>query len=363
VTQAIAFLERSDWSNVRTIVALVLSALLIQPPAAAGQRLADERLHALVEQGIDLTLQQDYEAADSVFRYVAREFPDHPAGYLYQAAVAQTRAMDYELQIDAATFDSLIKLGKQKAQGLIEGEPSSPWGHFFLGTAYGYDSYARVYRGDWFGGALQGFASVSEFKKAIACDSAMDDARAGIGTFYYWRSRRTAYFNWLPFLGDDRKEAYALIEQTIGQGTYNRFTAISMLVTICIDAGKYDTAAYYANLGLERYPENRMFLWGKATALQKAEKFGEAAEAYGRLLNSILSEKENNHYNEIVCRLNLVKVQLATGDSASVESQLRSILAYENRTFPERLQDRAKDKFLQAHDLQRELARDQGQSP
>lgn len=347
----------------RTIAVFLLLVSFCSRPAAAGQELTSERLHTVVQQGIDLTLQQDYRQADSLFSCVAREFPEHPAGYLYQAAAMQSWAMDHEMQIDAERFDSLIKLGKQKAQHLIDVEPSSPWGHYFLGTAYGYDSYARVYRGDWFGGALQGFASVSEFKKAIARDSAMYDACAGIGTFYYWRSRRTAYFNWLPFVGDDRKEAYTLIRKTVRQGTYNRYTAISMLVTIYIDAERYDSAAYYANLGLERYPENRMFLWGEATALHKAERYAEATRAYRRLLKSILDEKENNHYNEIVCRLNLVKVQLASGDSTGVQAQLQSILAFESRKFPEHLRDRAEDKFLQAHDLQRDLAREEGRLP
>jgi tetratricopeptide (TPR) repeat protein len=332
-------------------------------PVVAGQQLANKQLHSLIERGIDLTLQQDYEQADSLFRHVTREFPEHPAGYLYQAAVMQSRAMDYESRVDVASFDSLIKRGKQKAERLIDEEPSSPWGYYFLGTAYGYDSYARVFRGDWFGGALQGLASVSQFKKSIARDSTMYDACAGIGTFYYWRSRRTAYFNWLPFLGDDRSDACTLIQKTIRQGTYNRYTAISMLVTIYIDAEKYDAAAYYANLGLGRYPNNRMFLWGEATALQKRERFGKATQAYRRLLQSILDEKENNHYNEIVCRLNLVKVQVASGDSTGVDSQLQSILAYENREFPEHLRDRAKDKFQMARDLQRGLTKDERRLP
>jgi tetratricopeptide (TPR) repeat protein len=358
--RAIAFSERSDRAAVRAILLFSVFLLCFHVCVAVAQRVPDGRLHALMEQGIDLTFRQKYDGADSLFSYVAREFPEHPAGYLYQAAVMESRAMDYEMQIDVARFDSLIKLGKKNSQLLIDKKPSSPWGHFFLGSAYGYDSYARVYRGDWFGGALQGFASVSEFKKALAYDSTSYDACAGIGTFYYWRSRRTAYFNWLPFLGDDRTEAFRLIEKTIREGVYDRYTAISMFVTICIDAEKYDTAAYYADLGLERYPDNRLFLWGKATALQKSGKFAAATEAYRRLLQNIVDERENNHYNEIVCRLNLVKVQLASGDSSGVQDQLRAILAYETFNFPQHLEDRAKDKFDQVHELQSELAGTEG---
>lgn len=353
--QETASLERSDRSSVRTFLALLI---LIHVPVllrAGGQQLKDPTLHALIMDGIDLTLNQKYSHADSVFRRVAREFPDHPAGYLYQAAVIQSRAMDYELQIDLPAFDSLLLVGIQKAENLIKEEPKSPWGYYFLGTAYGYDSYARVYRGNWFGGTMKGFSSVSEFKKAIALDSTLCDAYAGIGAFYYWRSRRTEWLSWLPFIGDDRAEGLRLLRKALENGLYNRYTTMSMLVTINIDAEAYETADALARRGLERYPTNRMFLWGSATALHKLEKFPEAAQAYERLLQSILEDRDNNHYNEIVCRLNLVKAKLAASDSIGIRGHLGSIRSYERAVFPEHLRGRVQDKFEQAQAIERDF--------
>lgn len=352
-------LERSDRSIVRilSVFFIIIAPVVLR---AGGQQLNNPALHTLILEGIDLTLSQKYHDADSVFRRVAREFPDHPAGYLYQAAVIQSRAMDHELQIVTPVFDSLLHLGIQKAESLIREEPRSPWGRYFLGTAYGYDSYARVYRGDWLGGAMKGFSSVSQFKKAIALDSTLYDAYAGVGTFYYWRSRRTEYFNWLPFLGDDRGDAFKFLERTARHGLYNRYTAMSMLVTIYTDAGAYDKAEQTARLGLERYPDNRLFLWGVATALDKSQKYPEAAQAYERLLQSILEDQDNNHYNEIVCRLNLVKARLAVGDSTGVKEHLDSIRSYEGVTFPDHLRERAEDKFEQARALERDLNKGKG---
>lgn len=348
-------LERNELTSGRYGFMWMFIVCLSWTSVADGGQSDNNSLHTLILAGIQHTLNQSYPEADSLFRLTAREFPEHPAGYLYQAAVMQSRAMDYELQIEESRFDSLLELGVEKAEYMIKRDPSSPWGHFFLGMAYGYDSYARVYRGNWFGGALKGFSAVSEFKKAIALDSTLYDAYAGIGTFYYWRSRRTEYFNWLPFLGDDREKGYNYVDQTIRFGVYNRYTAITALTGICLDAERYEQAEQVARMGLERYPRNRIFLFALATALDRGKRYRQAAEAYERLLESIVDDG-NNHYNEIVCRLNLVKMKMALSDTSGVRDHLELILSYEQMRLPEHLQARAKDKFLQARAIARTLA-------
>jgi tetratricopeptide (TPR) repeat protein len=328
----------------------------VQIPASAQTTLPDARLNALVLRGIDLTWEQRYNEADSMFRETIREFPNHPAGYVFRAGVIQSKAIDYETQVDVPSFDSLISVGKEKAKALIEKGDNAKWGHFFLGTAEGYDSYARVYRGDWVGGLLRGLASVSSLKDALKLDSAMYDAYGGVGTFYYWRSRKTQHFNWLPFVGDDRPEAYLYLEKTVSHGLYNRHTALSALITIYTDAGSYEKALAYARIGLQRYPGNRTFLWEQATAVEKLGKPFETAEAYKALLKAILGGGEKNRYNEIVCRLNLAKAEMELGDSALVRDNLRAIMRYHEDDFESHLRHRAQDKLEQAALLMRRLS-------
>ncbi len=278
-------------------------------------------------------------------------------GYLYQAGVVLSRAMDNEMELDGVRFDSLLEIGKKKAKSAIESGSDRSWGYFFVGTADGSDSYARVYRGDWFEGTRKGFASVSSFKDAVKLDSTLSDAYAGIGAFYYWRSRKTEFFNWLPFIGDDRPEAFGLLQKTIDRGIYNRYTALSMLAAIYIDAGKYDKAVACCHEGLKEYPESRAFLWGLATACHQAEMWSEAALAYQRLLDAIVRSQGNNHYNEIVCRLNLAKVKTELRDSSGVISLLKDVLAFPVSDFPKHLQRRAKDKLEQADAMLRTITR------
>jgi tetratricopeptide (TPR) repeat protein len=313
----------------------------------------------MVLEGINLTWQEKYSGADSVFQRVVREFPDHPAGYVYQAGVVLARAMDNELEVDLAKFDSLIDNGKKKANSMIESGSDRTWGNFFMGTADGSDSYARVYRGDWFGGTRKGFSSVSSFKDAVKLDSTLSDAYAGIGAFYYWRSRKTEFFNWIPFVGDDRSEAFMLLTKSAEKGIYNRFTALSMLVAIYTDAGMFEKAVTCCREGLKHYPRNRAFLWGVATAFHKEEKWANAASAYQQLLDVIMESQDNNHYNEIVCRLNLAKVKTEMHDSSEVANLLNNITRFHESDFPKHLQSRAKDKLEQAAEMLVASARSQ----
>ena len=319
-------------------------------------------MHSLILEGIDLTCQEKYGSADSVFQCVVREFPDHASGYVYQAGVLLARAIDNELEVDLVKFDSLIDLSKKKANGMLQSGSDRTWGNFFMGAADGSDSYARVYRGDWFGGARKGFSSVSSFKDAVTLDSTLYDAYAGIGAFYYWRSRKTEFFNWIPFIGDDRSEAFTLLTKSVEKGIYNRFASLSMLAAIYADAGMFEKAVTCCREGLKQYPRNRAFLWGLATAFHKTEKWPDAASAYQQLLAAIIMSQDNNHYNEIVCRLNLAKVKTEMHDSSGVADLLKDITRFRESDFPEHLQHRAKVKLEQAAEMFLTLPRSQTQT-
>ena len=334
-----------------TLLALVSVGSL----AVSQSTLPNMRLHALVTQGIDLTWQGQYRRADSMFQEVIREFPDHPAGYVYKAGVMQSAAIDHEIPVDRAMFDSVLSLADEKAETLARSGPDAKWGHFFLGTIRGFESYAHVYRGDWMTGAMRGLSSVSEFKKAIELDSSLGDAYAGIGAFYYCRSRKTENFNWLPFVGDDRPEAFTFLTRTIDSGVYNKQTALSMLGSIYADAGEYEKAVACFQEGCARYPMNQTYLWGLATSLKKLGKSHAALGAYRDLLHSIVSDEENNHYNEIVCLLDMSKVCLGIADSAAAKAQLTSILKLRETSFPVSLQSRARQKFGEADQLLKKL--------
>ena len=320
------------------------------------QRLMPPMLDSLISAGIDQTLKQQYDDASATFSLASKEFPDHPAGFLFQAAVLQTIAMDYELRVPESAFDSLLSLVKDRAGRMVESNPESPWGYFFLGSMLGYDSYEHSQRGDWLAAATKGLSSASNFEKAIELDSSFYDAYAGMGTYYYWKTRKIEFLTWLPFIGDRRKEGIRLLEECALRGHYNRFAALSALASIQLDREDYQAAAEIAMDALRVYPSNRIFLWMLATARESGEDPEGALSAYEVLLKAIITDPRPNPYNELVCRLNLAKIKRKLGRSnAIVSMDLDAVIAMKGLQFPEHLQKRAAEKIEEAREIRVEV--------
>ncbi|HTP13436.1 MAG TPA: bacterial transcriptional activator domain-containing protein [Bacteroidota bacterium] len=343
----------------RKILPFLIATLVMAPPCPGDQQTIPEELDRLITQGIDLTLKQDYERADSVCRVATDRFPEDPLGYLYRAAVMQTRSMDYLDPLNFDTFDSLLAIARVHAEKIVDSHPQSPLGYFLLATAEGEGAYARVDAGNWLSGVTRGLGAASDFKKAVALDSACYDAYVGVGTYYYWKSKKAGFLNWA--LGDRRAEGIRLLEIAAVRGVYNRLAALSALTAIYTDAGEYDNAIRCATEGLRVYPDNRIFLWGISAAQERSGKYADAAQTYEHLLRTILGVKMPNPYNEMLCRLNLVKAYRAVGQSAGLREHLNAILSFERFSFPGNLANRAQEKFAQARTILGELGVDKGE--
>ncbi|MEX1275146.1 MAG: tetratricopeptide repeat protein [Bacteroidota bacterium] len=326
----------------------VFFSLVWLASASQAQLLLEPPLHGLVLEGIDLTLNQQYEKADSLFRHVVREFPESPVGFVYRAGVFQARNIESKLAMDDPGFDSLLVQARESSERMIRKRPDDPWGYFFLGTTFGYDAYARVYRGDWLGGTMKGISSVREFRKAVERDSSLFDAYVGIGTYTYWRSRKTEFLHWLPFVPDEREAGMAFVWKTVQSGVYNRYTAISVLASMELDAGRGSRSKELAGAGVERYPQNRTFLWVLGEADMKLGDYSDAMRTYGRLLSVLKDGNESNVYNEMVCLLNLARAHAGIGDSSSAMLRAQQAVTIADHGFPAHLTDRGREKANEA---------------
>lgn len=326
--------------------------------SATAQRMLEPRdLHERISAGIDLILRQKYVAADSVFRGVVLDYPEHPAGYLFLVGVLQANALDYEELLEPFEAESLFDRAQRGIDAMLREDADDAWGHLFQGTLDLYDSFLRVQRGEWFRGVSKALASAASFRKALECDSAMVDALAGLGTYLYWKSRKTEFLHWLPFVSDDREVGIAYLQRCASSGVYNRYVAINSLINIFLEEKRYDDALRYADTALAHYPFNRSFLWGKATALDRMGNAQAAAQVYSRLLDEILADTAENRYNELVCRLNLAKNLIALKQFPAARAQLVVIGTFKPAQFRPHLRARAAAKIQDARTLLDSLSR------
>jgi tetratricopeptide (TPR) repeat protein len=317
----------------------------IQPPLP-------QPVDSLLVQGIDILMQQRYNDALVHFRRLVELHPQSPVGYLFLAAVLQTRAIDYRTFPDRSQFDSLLAVARVHAEATVEQEPRSPWGHYYLGTALGMESYDLVQRGEFLRGYFKGRAAVSSLEKALELDSTFYDAYAVLGTYYYWKSRKTEFLHWLPFLGDDRQVGIDFLRRAVEHGRYQRFAALSNLLWIYLDAKEFQKAETLVRPALQRYPQHRILLLGLATALQHQGRYGEALGVYERQLQCILSERLPNPYNELDCRVNIMSVKVALNDTSQLRDYVNAVFALPRQAFPPYLREKVEDKFQQARRIE-----------
>lgn len=302
----------------------------------------------LVQRGIALTVNHQYREAQACFDSLATNWPTDPAGPFFQAALLHSRMLDYETDQGAEEFAALAEQATVMASRRIAANPSDAWAYFFRGAARGYRAFHAAREGRYLSAWQAGQACLSDLEEAVRLDSSLADAYLGIGSYKYWRGKLLRYLSWLPFIPEEREEGIRLIRKAIEKGRYSRFTGLSDLAWVLIDAGRLDDALDCAHEGLALCPQSRFFLWPVAEAYFKKHDYRKATEWYERLLISLLQEPENNHYNEIVCRLRLARAYAALGEVARARLHAQAIL---NLPLEEKVQVRARKKLAQAREI------------
>ncbi|MCI0706494.1 MAG: hypothetical protein L0Y80_03290 [Ignavibacteriae bacterium] len=338
---------------------LSFSAILVVAISAnlnsQTQPLLPHPLDSLVISGTDMIMRQEYDAAFEHFRQVSAAYPASPVGFLFQAATLQARAADFRVFEENETFDSLLNIARDIAEEMVEKEPNSPWARYFLGTVLGMDSYDRIQRGDFFGGYFKSRASVSEIEETLELDSTFYDCYSILGTYYYWKSRKTEFLDWLPFFSDDREQGIRYLHLAVQNGRYQRFPALSNLVWVYLDAAKHDSAEVFARMGLRHYPNQRTFLHALGSSLSGQKRYAEAKDAFERQLQEILNAPHPNEYNEIGARVNVVFMKRTIRDTTDVRRQLSIILSKKVTDLPDYLQGKVEPHMQMARRFQQEL--------
>lgn len=315
------------------MIALLIFTLMAGKPGVASARpLQDQKVQDILLQGIDLTLKQDYPGAKAIFESVARDNPDNPAGYLYLAGVMQAEYSDYENVFDQHLYDSLLAKGEALAERLLENKDSADWGYYYAGTALSYRAFSESENGSWPSVIIDGMNAAKMFERCLELNPQFYDAMNGLGTYYYWRSRKTEFLSWLPFINNKEKEGIKLLSTVVEKGTFDRFIAMNSLATVFIEEKQYDEALTIVQKGLALYPENRSFLWCLMGIVERMPQRDTAAikSAVFRMLASVMKAPVRNPYCEAACRLKLAQFAMENRRYTVVIDECNAILQYES---------------------------------
>ena len=331
---------------------IILFIVLCFSMQAFPQRYPDPQVDSLIETGIGQLIKQDYAGAKITFTALDVRFPLLPAGKIFIAAADIAKSIDYSENISGSTFGDRLAEAQQKAKALLEKNPDNVWYRYFLALAEGYISYYDALNGSWLSAFSKGLGAVSDFNACLKLKPDFYDAYTAVGTYRYWRSRKTSFLNWLPFVGNDEEEGIKDLKLAIDHKTYHRYIAMNSLLWIYIDQKKYRDAKAIAEKALKDYPDSRQFKWGLARAYEGID-LGKSILIYSDILNSYKSIKGINRCNEITLMHIIAQIYNRSGEKEKALNECNEILSITDLTEYEK--DKLDSRLDRVKQLKNEL--------
>jgi tetratricopeptide (TPR) repeat protein len=301
-----------------------------------------------IKNGVELGISEKYDEAIQLFRALADANPADPGPHFFLATIWQSKMMDFETQLWQKEFEGAIEQTLSLAESRLNQNQYDLNDQFFHASALAYKSFQISREGNYLKGLRLAFKAVDGLEAVVAHDSSYFDAYLGIGSYLYWRSYLTRHFTWLPFFKDQRQRGIDFIRKAHAFGSISRWAALSNLAWIYIQEEQYEDAIQCAQKGLDVFPNSRFFLWPLGDAQFHNGDFSKALETYQVLLESVIGEEFNNHYNEIVLHLKIGKCWFELGEmdqSLQHAKRVLEIKAHQN------LAKRLADKRKQARSL------------
>ncbi len=280
---------------------LIVFILISLPISIYSQAYPDSAVDGLMRSGIDNLAKENYSEAKIVFAKLDTDFPKLPLGSIYLAASEIDEDYDLGNEYNYELINKYITNAVSISEKLYSEDESNIWNNYFMALCYGYKAYLNAIKKNWIPAFTEGLKSESYFKKCLNINSKFYDAQIAVGAYLYWKSRKTEFLNWLPFMSNDEKEGIKLIDSAIYHYSYNNYLAINSLTWIYIDRHDYSKAKEIAELGLKKSPNNRAFLWGLARAYEDINK-NESIKIYQQVIDSYLRIPDQNHMQEIILK-------------------------------------------------------------
>jgi hypothetical protein len=321
--------------------------------SSSAQDYPDPVVHNYVKTGIKKIIEQDYTSAVSTFTKLKNEYPANPLGKIYLAATYIARAYDYGEPFDEEKIESLLTDSYIQAKALLDKDSKNIWYNYFVALSEGYSAYFAAIKGNYFSAMSSGLSSVDYFEDCVEQKHDFYEAYIAIGTYRYWKSRKTEFLNWLPFVSDDREEGISLLEHSVKHTSYNSHLAINSLIWIYIDQKKSVKAVNLAEFALKENPGCRIFKWCLGRAYEDVDR-RKSILIYNEILQSYPPEGKSNHLNEIILKHKIAQQYDKLGDKTKALNLCNEILGIKNLS--DFVKEELGDRLKRVEDMRKDLS-------
>jgi len=278
-------------------VNLLLALGSILPLGLVAAEFPDSADIGLIKRGIDLTFREEYPQAESLFISLKEKYPQHPCGPFFLGATHLAEMTDHEHFSLESEFYEELKGAMRLADQMRRADEREPWACYFMGMANLYWAIYDARKGNKWSVLQKGIRGKNLLKRALELDSGLIEAHFGLGSYHYWGSVKTRGYEWLPFIGDNRKQGKEELVRAAHESLFSGTLARSALVHLYIQEKEFASAEALADSLMADYPQGKAFLWAKAQARFEAGDYRGALEVYDSLDQRLAHEQGGNNYN------------------------------------------------------------------
>ena len=174
----------------------------------------------------------------------------------------------------------------------------------------------------------RGLKAKGAYLEALELDPNLYDAYLGLGTYHYWKSAKTEFINWLPFVGDRKDDGVEELQLAADSSLFSNDLALNSLIWIHLERKDPQSALACAETLHSRYPDSRLVKWGMAFSNYSAGKYAAALKYFGEIISSLESDSTQNYFNLIECRYHRGKIFQSVKDTSAARSEFEKLLSY-----------------------------------
>lgn len=327
----------------RLVHSKILLLIVLFSCSLNAQTYPDAKVDSLLKIGIYHIVNHNYTEAEKTFSYLNNKFPELPLGKIYLAAAKISYAYDFETPFDEKYIEDNLQRAQTISERLLETNEDDKWHVYFFALTRGYSAYYQAVKGSWLKALRTGLSAVSAFEECLKIDPDFHEAWIAIGTYEYWKSSKTDFLSWLPFVYDNKNLAIERLSHAIDSSVYNTHLAVHSLIWIYIDQKNFKDALELSRSAVKKFPGSRVFKWALARTLEEVD-LNESIKIYSDILESYYLTGIRTRINEITLKHIMAQQYVKLGENHKALKICKEIIDLNDLTKyeKEKLGDRLK---------------------
>ncbi|MEK7819300.1 MAG: hypothetical protein AAB255_05870 [Bacteroidota bacterium] len=250
----------------------------------------------------DLIFEQNYKEALFYADKLIENKSENPVGYLLKVEVYISRNEDFR---KSENLDAIKKIHNE-LESIISSLKNKSHQNYFNGILSIQKLYLSSKNYQLFNLIDESFTLKSSFRNCIKENYNVEESNYYLCNYYYWSSK------YIPTTSNNKKankqNLVKIIESLILNKSYLELTSLNNLIWIMHEEKEFQKMIEYAELGLDKYPKNREYLWALLTAYEKNNNQLKVIEVLKQIEDASIINNEINKYTLVTSKLKLAKI-------------------------------------------------------